>query len=105
MNAMRKKDGHISKGKERRNENQPSQDGCLSIRNKVLAKRDDGLPRGEGGLSREGEGQPREDEGRPGRNGCCAGYLRRKVEQNGHRGFGGQSRKVGGRSGESGNPY
>jgi hypothetical protein len=36
-----------------------------------------------------------------GRRGRC---LRRKVEQNGHHGFGGQSRKVRGRSGAVGSP-
>jgi hypothetical protein len=34
----------------------------------------------------------------------AVGCLRRKVEQNGHHRFGGQSRKVGGRSGASGSP-
>jgi hypothetical protein len=64
-------------------------------------KRDDGLSKNDGGLFRKFEGQPREDEGRPGINRGRGANESRRTECHG---FGGQSRKVGGRSGASGNP-
>lgn len=57
-----RKSGSNSKGNERRNENQQSQDECLTRRNDGLAKRDDGLPGSDVGLYKRGEGQLREDE-------------------------------------------